>query len=101
MAKFQNLVLKFHRVQPGSHGRKNRGFSPSGVCEGILTTLKYGTNIRLLLQRYRIYSVTTARRMKPSPILTTSVNKALATVVGLLKYDKFGSKFILIKIKLT
>ena len=25
--------------------RKNRGFSPSGVCECILNKLKYGTNI--------------------------------------------------------
>ena len=37
--------------------RKYRGFSFSGVCEWILNEIKYGTNIRLLLQRYRIHHV--------------------------------------------
>ena len=42
--------------------RKNRGFSLSGVCEWIFNKLKYGANIRLFLQSYRIHSITSARR---------------------------------------
>ena len=41
---------------------KNRELSPSSVCECILNKLKYETNIRLLLQRYRFHSITPARR---------------------------------------
>ena len=53
-------------LKPGSHwftqpGRKNWRFFPSGVCEWILNKLKYGTNIRLLLQRYRIHSIKITR----------------------------------------
>ena len=42
-----------------------RRFSPCGVCEWILNKLKCGTNIGLLLQRYRINSITSARRSHP------------------------------------
>ena len=35
------------------------------VNEYILNEIKYGTNIRLLLQRYRIHSITSARRSHP------------------------------------
>ena len=42
--------------------RKNGGFSASGVCECILNKPKYGTNIRLPMQRYTIHLITSARR---------------------------------------
>ena len=38
--------------------RKNQGFSASGICECILNKPKYGTNIRLPMQRYRIHLIT-------------------------------------------
>ena len=40
-------------------------YTPSGVCEWILNKLKYGTNIRLLLQSYRINSITLGRGSHP------------------------------------
>ena len=46
--------------------RKNWEFSPSDVCEWMPHKRKYGTNIRLLLQRYKlkycIHSITSSRR---------------------------------------
>ena len=62
--------------------RKNREFSPSGVCEWILNTLKYGTNIRLLWQRYRNHSIKSARRSYPRFLRQVHVNQALVLLLA-------------------
>ena len=69
--------------------RKNRGFSPSGVCEW--TRLKYGPNIKLLLQRYRIYSVTSQEKAiadsygKCEPGLSREHDRLCCSISKLLK----------------
>ena len=52
----------FPRVQAILQTQSLVPLSASGVCECILNKPKYGTNIRLPMQRYIIHLITSARR---------------------------------------
>ena len=54
------MILSLH----GSHLRKYPGFSPSDVYELVPHKPKYGTNIRLLLQRYILINSITSTRSR-------------------------------------
>ena len=66
---------------------KNRELSPSSVCECILNKLKYEANIRLLLQRYRFHSITSARRSHSQFLRQVSPGFKLVTYQR--NYDMF------------
>ena len=58
--------------------RKDRGFCPSDIRKKVSHKPKYGTNLRLLLQRYTVilHSLSHIGQKKPSLILKTCVSQA-------------------------